>query len=317
VISDDAPRGAAVVVVGSLNVDLAMAVRSLPHPGETVISTDTVIVNGGKGANQAVAAARLGGSVRMIGRVGRDEHGSTLLRDLAQEGVDTTGVRIDPDAQTGLAVVAVDDQGENLILVVPGANARVDATDLDAVRGTLRSGSVVVAQLEVPITVVRDAMSAGRAAGALTILNTAPVQPAVVIEPLARLADVLVLNAIEAATLDSVDDPDPTRRAARLHERYAATVIITLGSRGVVFHEQSGGGRIDAFPVVAEDSTGAGDAFVAAVAVALGEGRTVRDAALFGAAAGALAATRRGAQPSLPRRDEVLTLLESAPGREP
>ncbi|WP_424216394.1 ribokinase (plasmid) [Streptomyces sp. BI20] len=316
-----------VLVVGSLNVDLSVAVPRLPAPGETVAGADVVRGAGGKGANQAVAAARLGGTVHMVGLVGDDDLGAELRARLAAEGVDETAVATSTGAASGLALIVVDAAGENTITLSPGANRRLDPAALTGLLGLLDPlgpGDTVLAQLEVPVGTVTAALRAARAAGARTLLNAAPPPAAPLPAELRAAVDLLVVNETEAAALGTPrPGPGPrdpagwARRALELRALGPAGVVITLGAAGAV---AAGPGEdpvhVPGFPVRAVDTVGAGDAFCAELALAVGVERTLAGAVRRACAAGALATTRPGAQAALPTRAEVDALLAAgAPPR--
>jgi ribokinase len=273
------------VVLGSLNLDLVLPVGRLPAPGQTVLGGDLRRYGGGKGANQAVALAALGGRVRLVGRVGPDA--GQLLAEIV--GVDISGVLVDPDTTTGHALILVDDRGENIIAVAPGANGRLDHTDAARAADPLGPGDTLVCQLEVPVPVVAGAAHTARAAGALVVLNAAPAVPV----PAALLADIdiLVVNESEARAIGSADP-------AVLASRVGCAVVVTLGADGAAFATPSAGRAtsVPSHPVDIVDTTGAGDAFVAGLALARHDGATLPDAVAFAVAAGALAVTTRGAR---------------------
>lgn len=294
-----------ITVVGSLNLDLVVRVARMPVPGETVLASDYAEHPGGKGANQAVAASRVGGRVAMVGRIGSDEAGTRLRSGLEADGVDVTEVRA-IEGPTGRALIEVDEVGENRIVVVPGANARWTARDLPP--GRLERSDIVLLQREVPDEVVAEAVRRAAEGGARSILNLAPGGP-VASEVLARLS-ILLVNESEAALL--LDDRTPAEvgdapedAARRLSERVSGDAVITLGARGAVHAGRGGAGRVDGHRVEVVDTTAAGDAFAGALATALSEGRDLGEALRFACAAGACAVTRAGAQPSLPRRSDV------------
>jgi ribokinase len=295
-----------------LNADLVVAVPRLPRPAETVLGDRLRTFPGGKGANQAVAAARLGGSVCMVGRVGRDAFGDLLLQSLAADGVDTAAVERDPDEPTGVALIVVEEGGQNLIAVAPGANARVGAREVERAADRLNSDSVLLLELEVPLPVVESAAVAAHQRGSRVILNAAPAT-AVLPDGLLRQVDVLVVNEIEAATLfgccvQSLDDAAAAGRAAL--ERGTGAAIVTLGAAGAVVVHPGGVSPIGAYPVISVDATAAGDAFVGALALSLVRGADLVAAARLGAAAGAATVTRPGAQSSLPTPTDVQALLD-------
>jgi ribokinase len=299
-----------VLVVGSANVDFTVAVPRLPTPGETV-SDGTLLVNhGGKGANQAVAACRLGAEVRLIASVGDDASGRAIRDALATEGIGVDGVVTTAGAATGTALIAVDPAGRNLIAVAPGANRSLAAADLDARTADFAWAQVVVVSLEIPLATAAHAFEIARRSGARTILNPAPVPAAGV--DFWHAVDIVTPNEGEAARLSGVatdDDAGALSAASVLRDRGANTVVLTLGRRGAIAVTGDGVVRVPAFAVDAIDTTAAGDAFNAGLAVASAEGATLERALRFACATAGLACTRRGAQPSLPRRADVQSLL--------
>ncbi|MFC7309627.1 ribokinase [Streptomyces monticola] len=304
--------------MGSLNMDLSVTVGRLPRPGETVSGTDVVRGAGGKGANQAVAAARLGARVRMVGLVGADAYGDELLDGLTAEGVDTAAVRQLPHAATGLALIVVQGGGENTITLSPGANHRLDPEVLGELSRTAPPGpsDTVLLQLEIPLPSVLAAARAARTAGARVVLNAAPLprQPSVLADLLAYV-DVLVVNESEAqGLLGGPPGPDGwLGHAGRLRGLGPGTVVITLGAAGAVAVDGTHRHTQPGFPVEALDAVGAGDAFCAELAHALGDGAALQAAVRRACAAGALATTRPGAQAALPTRAEVDALLTRVP----
>jgi len=296
-----------IVVVGSLNMDLVVPVARHPKPGETIIGGDLQRFHGGKGANQAVAAARLGGRVRMVGRVGADAYGAELKRGLETEGIATADVA-EIEAPTGVALISVSEDGQNAIIVSPGANARLRPEDLNPTQ--FANAEVVVLQLETPLETVQRAAELGQEAGARVLLNAAPAQE--LPNELLVALDVLVVNEFEAAQVAGEEEPESMEEAlalARQLARHVSVVVVTLGSRGLVWAGAEGEGFLPAFEVQAVDTTAAGDAFVGGLAAALAGGEPFAAALKYGSAAGALAATRPGAQPSLPRKGEVSSFV--------
>lgn len=303
-----------ITVVGSLNMDLVLQAPRIPAPGETILgANDLVTASGGKGANQAYAAARLGAQVNMIGRVGEDAFGPQLLESLQSVGVNVSAVRKQADAPTGVAVIVVDATGENSIVVSPGANGQLTPADISANKTLIEASDMLLLQLETPLETVLYAAHVASDAGVTVLLNPAPVQP--LPDDLLRLVDVLVVNETEAEMLSgqqvetNADAEKAIVRLSTMSER-DVQVVLTRGGRGVSLSEQ-GVTHAPAFPVSVVDTTAAGDAFVGALAVALAEGKPFSAAVRFANAAGALATTRLGAQPSLPAIDEVQALLAS------
>jgi ribokinase len=302
--------GNSIAVVGSLNMDVIVRVERLPVPGQTVIGEDVVFAPGGKGANQAVAAARLGARVALLGRLGRDAFGSQLRMRLSAEGVDDTWVSEGPEP-TGVASIMVDRAGQNVIAVAPGANAALALADVASALDHLADVSVVVAELEVPLSAVLTAAHWAREAQVPFVLNAAPARPD--LEQLLPYVTVLILNESEAGVLLGHAIHDGNDAAATLLKRGPSTVVITLGDRGAVYATGTEVAHVTAPRVTVVDTTGAGDAFVGALAVQWAAGTPLAEAVRFACAAGALACTQTGAQAALPRDPQVRALL-SAPG---
>ena len=286
-----------VVVVGSLNLDLVARTPRIPNPGETVQGTDYAELPGGKGLNQAVAAARAGARVAMVGAVGDDAAGATLRHVARRDHVDDRWITTVPGVPTGRALIAVDDAAENSIVVVPGANGHVELTELPTAR-------VVLAQLEIDPKVVVAAFGVAREHGATTVLNPAPAER--VPAELLALADVVIPNQHELDVLGG--------RAA-LAAAGVRTLVVTLGANGADLLDGADPAaephHVDPFPVVPVDTTGAGDAFGGGLAARLAAGDTLTDALVFAAANGALATTRAGAVPSLPLASETRALIDA------
>lgn len=297
-----------IVVVGSLNADLVTRLERFPAPGETVTALDFAIHPGGKGANQAYAAARLGGRVAMLGCIGRDAYGERLMQSLRSAGVDVSLVNRDAEAPTGLALITLDASGENQIVVVPGANARLTPELVQENEARIATAAVVLLQLEVPLGVVLAAARIARDGGAAVILDPAPAQP--LPASLLKCVDFLTPNQSELQTLTGRAVGSQAEHAARsLADGSPLRVIVKLGDLGALLVEANGQALWPALRVEAVDATGAGDAFNAALAVALAEGRPLPEAGRLAVAAGALCVTRAGAQPSMPTRQEVETAL--------
>ena len=295
-----------IVIVGSINMDLIGRTPRIPRPGETVLGHEFSTAAGGKGANQAVAAARLGAQVTMVGCVGGDAYGQQLVTRLRQDGVDTQFVTTVAGSHTGVALITVDDAGENSILVISGANWQLSKADVNAAESTIAAADSLVLQLESPLDVVIYAAEMAVRHHVPVILNPAPARP---LPPsLLALITYLIPNETEAALLADcpVNDMVGVETAVhRLREAGAANVILTMGSRGAYLHSDRASLAIPAFPVRPVDTTAAGDAFVAGLAVAVGEKRPLLEAVRFAAVVGALATTKPGAQPSLPYRADI------------
>ena len=309
-----------IVVVGSLNMDLVVQASRMPEAGETIAGNDFQLISGGKGANQAVAAARMGSGVSgsrvsgsfvsMVGRVGGDPFGETLRQGLDQEGIDVSRVRVDRDAGTGTALIVVDDAGENRIIIVAGANGRVSQQDLDGARSLITAAKVLVMQFEIPLDTVARALTMAREAGVTVILNPAPAYEV----PLSFLAgvSVVVLNETESELITgiAVDDRHTAQVAGQLlHESGVRIAIFTLGVRGAFVSHDEDLQHAPGYAVEAVDTTAAGDAFVGALAASMARGEPLAQAVRQANAAGALTVTRFGAQPSLPTAEEVEVFL--------
>ena len=300
-----------ICVVGSSNIDLTFRTPRLPRPGETLSGQAFQLGYGGKGANQAVMAARLGGQVTMIGRVGRDVFGEGMIRNFCEHGIDTTHVRFDEERPSGVASIVVDDAGQNCIIVAAGANAALSPADIQEASSAIQAADVVLCQLEVPLETVIEAFRLGRSAR--TILNPAPAQP--LPSELLRLTNVCVPNETELELLmeQKVATLQDAERAARsLLGRGPETIVVTAGARGALIVDSAKAELIPAPPVKAIDTTGAGDAFIGSLAVFLAEGASLVEAVRRANFAAALSVTRLGTQTSFPTRAEIETAL--APG---
>lgn len=298
-----------VVVIGSANVDFVVTADRLPAPGETVTDGTLLVNHGGKGANQAVAARRLGAEVRFVGCVGHDASGAAIRAALEAEGIGVEGLATTAEAATGTALIAVDARGRNQIAVAPGANRHLTPDDVARRADDLSWADVVLCQLEIPLATVREALGLARERGKVTVLNPAPARE--LDASVWPLVDYLTPNEGEAARLSGRPDLDPAAAGRLLLGRGVGHVIVTLGEEGVVVCDGAGARRAAAFPVTAVDTTAAGDAFNGAFASSLASGAPSGEAIRFGMAAAALACTRRGAQASLPSRREVDAVLRS------
>jgi ribokinase len=298
-----------IVVFGSLNMDLVIQAPRHPRPGETITGGPFSAIPGGKGANQAVAAARLGGEVNMIGAVGADAFGDVLIANLQAAGVDASHVARSTEA-TGVALITVAGTGENSIVIAPGANGTVSALTAAESEAVIASADALLLQLEVPLSAVLAAAQAASRHCVPVILNPAPARP--LPAELLRRASYLIPNEHEAALLTGQPTgsfEEIARAAAALQQMGVGQIVVTLGERGALALTDEEPVIVPSFPVQAVDTTAAGDAFVAAFAVALTEGRSLVEAVRWGCAAGALACIVLGAQPSLPMREAVEALL--------
>lgn len=301
-----APR---IVVVGSINRDLVIQCEELPRPGQTRIAKATRYTHGGKGANQAVAAARAGGQVAMIGRVGDDALAAPLLANLQGENINCEAIGRTPNCDSGLAVVAVESSGENAILVSSGANNRLRPADIGAARNLIAQADILLLQLEIPLDSVLAAIEIARDAGVRILLDPAPAPTNCPDELLA--VDLLCPNESEAAALAGapVTTWEQAESAAdELLRRGAANIVITLGARGALLRNKQESHRIDPFPTNPVDTTAAGDAFAGTLAVAWASGSSLVKSARLASAAAALAVSREGAQASMPRWEEIENL---------
>lgn len=299
------------LVVGSINMDLVMRAERLPQPGETLVGGSFTVVPGGKGANQAASVARLGRFTTLIGAVGADDFGAAALGNLQRQGVDTTSIKQMPDHATGVAVIVVDQAGENTIIVASGANHTLTPADLEGQRDVFSQAEVVGLQCEIPLPTVTAAIDMARSVGATTVLNAAPALPD--LPTAAYQVDYLVVNEQETEWLSGIRPTSvgtAIAAARRLRERGARCVVVTLGALGCAYATDSGSGRVAAPTVPVIDTTGAGDAFVGGLMAALLDGLPLLQALAFANCAGALAVTKLGAQTSLPDRSSVADLFE-------
>ena len=301
-------REGRVCVLGSINMDLVVRAPRLPAAGETILGGPFHTSPGGKGANQAVAAARMDAHVAMIGCVGADDWGERMRRVLREDGVDVSDVGRHGDAATGVALITVDEaHGENTIVVAGGANLTLTPTDIDAARGAIEGADVLLMQLEIPVEAVAHAAEIARSAGVTVLLNAAPATK--LSRTLLAQVDVLIVNRGEAALLaGTAADRSAEDIAEALREDCGGAVIVTLGSEGALAGDGSGIHRIPAAEVEPVDTVGAGDAFAGALTASLTRGADLEEAVRTASAAGALATTRRGAIPALPRADDVRRL---------
>ena len=300
-----------IIVFGSINLDLVTKTPRLPVAGETLRGYEFFTAAGGKGANQAVAAARLGIPTKLVGRLGNDNFGHQLRRSLQATGVDTEEILVDTETSSGIAVIIVDDAGENQIIFVAGANEHLGDADVERFKKLLPEATLLLMQLEIPLSAVLSAALAAKQAGVPVILDPAPVQE---LPPeLYQNVDILTPNQVEAAQLVGfpVDNQEAAAQAAKiLRQRGVGTVIVKLGDQGAFYASESESFFVPAFPIQAVDSVAAGDAFNGALAAALTKGLSLRQAVVWGAAAGAIATTQAGAQTSLPTLETFNRFLE-------
>jgi ribokinase len=306
-----------VIVFGSINMDLVVRTARLPQPGETFTGHSFFTAGGGKGANQAVACARMGVLTRLFGKVGEDDFGTTLRRDLQDYGVDVSSVTVQAGQSSGVAVISVDDAAENTIIVVPGANGDVGHEDVQRVEAALGEARVLLLQLEVPIESVVDAARSAHQRGVTVILDPAPARP--VPPELYTLVDILTPNETEVAALTGFpveNEQEAAKAADFLIKQGLRNLIIKMGAKGVYWHShehREHDQMLPAYQVTAVDTVAAGDAFNGGLAAALAERRSFGEAIQWGLATGALSVTKAGAQPSMPDRAAVQELMARQP----
>ncbi len=298
-----------IAVLGSINMDLVIRCAHLPRPGETLLAESAEEICGGKGANQAVAAARAGGDVSMIGRVGDDAFADRLMSNLVREGIDCSHVHKTENCPSGLATVFVEESGENSIVVVPGANGRFSREDVIAASSLIAASDILLVQLEVPLGTVVTAIEFARLAGVKVILDPAPAPDECPAELMN--VDLISPNESEAAaiigrTVGSVEDAE--KAARELHKRGANNVAITMGAEGTLYWDGTSANLVAPFPTTVVDTTAAGDAFAGALAVHWVCSDNLVEAVSFANAAGSLAASRIGAQPGMATQEEIETL---------
>ncbi|MCS4276342.1 ribokinase [Mycetocola sp. BIGb0189] len=304
-----------ILVVGSLNADLVVQTARFPQPGETLTGSELRVIPGGKGANQAVAAGRLGGNVAMVGALGSDANGQLLRESVEASGADTTHVATLADVATGTAVITVDAEGENTIIVSPGANGRLGVAELDAAASLFERASILCLCLEIDIDVVLESARRARAAGAQVLLNLSPYGP--VPAELLELTDILLINEHEAADLLGLT-PEQVLTAGGEQTRTALTehgiprAVITAGAAGsIVFDTEADAVAVSSPKVNAVDTTGCGDAFMGALALRLAAGDVLAEAAGYAATVGSFAATGAGAQASYPTPEQLAEFVTS------
>jgi len=301
-----------ILVFGSIGMDLTTYVPTLPRLGETLRGSSYITVPGGKGFNQAVAAARLGKHTQFIGRVGDDRFGDEILKIASVEkNLDMSRVIRDPENDTCLAVLSVDENADNAIIIISGANMGMNEADIAAADASFNAASVVMFQLEIPVPVSVAAAKYAREKGKIVVFDPAPGFP--LPEDAFHYMDVITPNEVETEAIVGFYPKtleDAARAATMIREKGARTAVIKLGAQGAYFESPEGSAHVPAFKVEAIDTVAAGDAFNGGLAVALAEGQPVPEAVRWGAAAGAIATTRKGALPAMPYRDELMELLE-------
>lgn len=303
--------------MGSANVDFILKIPRFHGPGETMIAENFVTAFGGKGANQAVAAKRLGGRTGLLAKLGGDPYGRSYCQYLIRNGFERKFLLVEEKMPTGIALIEVSSDGENRILVSPGANGSLSPRDLGKFSSAFQEAGIFVTQLEIPMESVLKGLKMAKKAGAVTLLNPAPAQR--ISGEVLAYVDYLLPNETEAETLTGLmikEERDIAAAAAKLLDRGVKNVVITLGRRGAFFKNREDEIWAEGFPVKSEDTTAAGDAFVGAFACGLAEGRELYEILTFANAAGALTTTRLGAQPSLPSRRGVEKLMRKKKGRK-
>ncbi|ACZ10465.1 Ribokinase [Sebaldella termitidis] len=300
-----------ILVIGSLNMDLVVKVEKLPKLGETILGETLYENPGGKGANQAVAAAKLGGNVSMIGKLGKDNYGEQLLLNLKSNNIKTEGI-IRCDDITGTAVIEVDSKGNNSIVVIPGSNLKLSKEDLDSASDLIDKADIVILQQEIPMETVEYALELAAEKGKITILNPAPAVK--ISEKVLAATDFLILNETELEIIsgkESIPETEYIYTINELRNKGAKNIILTLGEKGGMYTEGEEIKEYKALKVTAVDTTAAGDSFIGAFALKLAENAGVSDALEFAVGVSALTVTRSGAQQSLPTQEELKLFLES------
>lgn len=299
-----------ILVVGPSNTDMIIKLERLPTPGETIIGGEFATAGGGKGANQAVQCARLGAPVIFLARIGKDPFGDRSVEQFQKEGIDTSFIIRDSEHHSGIALIFVDKKGENMIAVAPGSNSFLSKEDVERAREAFKLSSTLLLQLEIPLEPVEASVSLAKEEGTMVILNPAPAQP--LPQSVLSQVDILVPNETEAKILCGFppdEDIPPRKLGELLIGKGVKQVIITLGSKGSFYISEKEEFEVPAFKVESVDTTAAGDSFCGALAVALAEGKEMREAIRFASACAAISTTRLGAQPSLPYRKEVEEFL--------
>jgi ribokinase len=305
-----------VVVIGSSNMDMVVRCAELPLPGQTILGDNFVMNPGGKGANQAYASAKLGAKTQLVARVGNDLFAEQSCRSFSEVGLGVEHLERDENTPSGVALIFVDESGENQIVVAPGANNKLSPADVDDARELIQNAKVMILQLEIPMKTVVHAAQMAIENETTVILNPAPARP--LPSELLEKVDILIANETEILVLTGADEVGMHTAAAAckpLHEAGVDTVIMTLGKEGALVTSREGDTRVPGFIVKSVDTTAAGDTFAGAIGCALAEGQSIEEAVRFANAAGALACTKQGAQISMPTRAEVNDLLQNGETR--
>jgi ribokinase len=300
-----------IVVIGSINTDMVLRSSQIPVRGETLMGHSFMTTGGGKGANQAVAAARLGADVSLIAKIGTDTFGEMSLENFKKEKISTENIYVDSDAPSGVAFIVVDDKGENIIIVAPGANSTLNEKDIQDAEVVIQQADIILFQLEIPMTTVAEGIRLAKKHNRVVMLNPAPAT--LIPEEILHLVDIITPNQTEALTLTgfAVNDAVTAQHACDvLHGKGISTVIVTMGEQGAYISSKNCKGLVPGFNAgVAVDTVAAGDTFCGGLAIAIAEGKSLRNAVQFANAAAALSVTKAGAQASIPVRKEVETLL--------
>lgn len=300
-----------IVVIGSSNTDMVVKSSRIPQPGETVLGGTFILAAGGKGANQAVSAARLGGDVLFITRLGTDIFGEQALENFKRDQIDTSGITRDPNYPSGVALIMVDEHGENIISVAPGANMQLRLEHVENLKERIIGSQIILMQLEIPLSVIEYAARIAKQNHITVILNPAPATTL----PLNLLANISILtpNRTEAELLSEIaitDEKSAVLATEKIRKMGVQSIILTMGSHGALVVHQGDSTMIPAFPIQPVDTTAAGDAFNGALAVALAQNKSIHEAVRFANAVAALATSKMGAQPSLPYLNEVEIFLQ-------
>lgn len=301
-----------IAVIGSINTDMVIRSSQIPMSGQTLMGHSFMTTGGGKGANQAVAAVRLGGEVSLIAKIGTDTFGKMSLENFKKEGIHTEHVYTDKNAPSGVAFIVVDDKGENSIVVAPGANAGLNEKDIRNAEDVIAKADIILLQLEIPMTTVAEAISLAKKHNRMVMLNPAPAAP--IPEEILRSVDIIVPNQSETKMLTgiTVNDIAAAQQACDvLHSKGVSTVIITMGEQGAYHSSENFKGLVGGFNAgKTVDTVAAGDTFCGGLAIAVAEGKTLQQGVQFANAAAALSVTKAGAQASIPSRTEVESLLK-------